>query len=378
MVPFLVAVWLNVYVFVSFIHVHAVLRGLWTHSVEVAGKRYVYTYNILTYPYTRVYMYVYTFNIHVVYKILKYLYWLCVPAWWHLFSSPCLLAIHRAFAVVETIASAYAIETGHLYQLSPQQLISCDYYPTLSLDGCRGGSLKEAFQTTRDVSLVPLWLRLWGSVPSTHINYRACPTCTCIWYRGGTKWSRALTKVLCHHFYPHRLYIVNFDGDFQGQSLGIPKQKRMTVISDWNYNVWARDPSGTPQFFSFNTANVWGHAHDDVHWYVQKSRGILMISYLLCMWYILFMWLKAKFNWVLICNLKSFVIIINVITMSPVHKAMYTMGISKWTEMIRYLLVHNLIFQCTLFAMVKHRNVNTSQNFSFEVLVLHAKQLDSN
>ena len=152
----------------------------------------------------------------------------------------------------------------------------------------------------------------------------------------------------------------------------------MTVISDWNYNVWARDPSGIPQFFSFNTANIWGHAHDDVHWYVQKSRGILMISYLLCMWYILFMWLKAKFNWILICNLKSFVIIINVITMSPVHKAMYTMGISKWTEMIRYLLVHNLIFQRTLFAMVKHRNVNTSQNFSFEVLVLHAKQLDSN
>lgn len=58
----------------------------------------------------------------------------------------------RAFAVVETIASAYAIVTGHLYQLSPQQLISCDYYPTLSLDGCHGGSLKEAFQTTKDVS----------------------------------------------------------------------------------------------------------------------------------------------------------------------------------------------------------------------------------
>ena len=23
-------------------------------------------------------------------------------------------------------------------------------------------------------------------------------------------------KMLCHHFYPHTLYIVKFDGDFQG------------------------------------------------------------------------------------------------------------------------------------------------------------------
>jgi hypothetical protein len=73
----------------------------------------------------------------------------------HVFTRLCLIpGCCRAFAVVETIASAYAIETGHLYQLSPQQLISCDYHPSLSLDGCRGGSLKEAFQTTRDVSPV--------------------------------------------------------------------------------------------------------------------------------------------------------------------------------------------------------------------------------
>ena len=38
------------------------------------------------------------------------------------------------------------------------------------------------------------------------------------------------------------------------------------------------------RFFSFNTATVWGHTHDDVHWYARKSRGILMISYLLCPW----------------------------------------------------------------------------------------------
>ena len=39
------------------------------------------------------------------------------------------------------------------------------------------------------------------------------------------KISRAQTKMLCHHFCPHILYIVNFDGDFQWWSLGIPKQK---------------------------------------------------------------------------------------------------------------------------------------------------------
>ena len=68
-----------------------------------------------------------------------------------------LLHTCRAFAVVETVASAYAIKSHHLYQLSPQQLISCDYKPGLSLDGCRGGSLKEAFQTIKDVS----WLLVY-------------------------------------------------------------------------------------------------------------------------------------------------------------------------------------------------------------------------
>ena len=60
--------------------------------------------------------------------------------------------------------------------------------------------------------------------------------------------------------YPHILYIVNFYGDFQGWSLGIPYKNGMTVISNWNYNVWARDPLGIPQFFSFNTVTLWGHA----------------------------------------------------------------------------------------------------------------------
>ena len=83
------------------------------------------------------------------------------------------------------------------------------------------------------------------------------------------KWSRAQTKILCHHFYPHILYIVNFDG---GDPSGSPSKSGMAVISDRNYNVWARDPLGIPQFFSFNTATP----------LVQKSRGILIISYLLC------------------------------------------------------------------------------------------------
>ena len=54
------------------------------------------------------------------------------------------------------------------------------------------------------------------------------------------------------------------------------------LISNRNYNVWARHPLGIPQFFGFNTVTVWRYAHDDVHWYARKSHGILMISYLLC------------------------------------------------------------------------------------------------
>ena len=65
---------------------------------------------------------------------------------------------------------------------------------------------------------------------------------------------------------------------FEGDLSGSPSKNDMTVISDQNYNVWAK-----AQFFSFNIATVWGHAHDDIHWYEQKSRGILMISYLLCL-----------------------------------------------------------------------------------------------
>ena len=40
------------------------------------------------------------------------------------------------------------------------------------------------------------------------------------------------------------------------------------------------------KFINFESAarSWWtGHAHDDAHWYAQKSRGILMILYLLCL-----------------------------------------------------------------------------------------------
>ena len=38
--------------------------------------------------------------------------------------------------------------------------------------------------------------------------------CKMIEARGGTKASQAQDKLLSHHFYPHRLYIVNIIGDF--------------------------------------------------------------------------------------------------------------------------------------------------------------------
>jgi cathepsin O len=52
-----------------------------------------------------------------------------------------------AFATVETIASRYAIQTGHLWELSAQQLISCD--TGVDLDGCKGGALEVAFGTIK-------------------------------------------------------------------------------------------------------------------------------------------------------------------------------------------------------------------------------------
>ena len=57
---------------------------------------------------------------------------------------------------------------------------------------------------------------------------------------------------------------------------GSPNENYMAVISDWNYSVCARDPdpSGNLQFFSFTTATIWGHTHNDAYWYAQKSWSI--------------------------------------------------------------------------------------------------------
>lgn len=49
--------------------------------------------------------------------------------------------------MVETIESSWAIENHTLLPLSSQQVISCDYSPEESLDGCAGGSLPSAFAT---------------------------------------------------------------------------------------------------------------------------------------------------------------------------------------------------------------------------------------
>lgn len=47
--------------------------------------------------------------------------------------------------MVETITSRYAIQSGQLVELSPQQLISCD--TAVGLDGCDGGVLQVAFSS---------------------------------------------------------------------------------------------------------------------------------------------------------------------------------------------------------------------------------------
>lgn len=58
---------------------------------------------------------------------------------------------YRAFAIVETMASRYAITKHRLYELSAQQLISCEYDPADELDGCQGGALETAFQVLAQV-----------------------------------------------------------------------------------------------------------------------------------------------------------------------------------------------------------------------------------
>ena len=37
---------------------------------------------------------------------------------------------------------------------------------------------------------------------------------------------------------------------FEGDPSGSLSKNGMTVISNWNYNIWARDPQGIPQFLT--------------------------------------------------------------------------------------------------------------------------------
>ena len=123
-----------------------------------------------------------------------------------------------------------------------------------------------------------------------------------------------------------KLYIVNFDGDFEGNPLEFPSKTGMTVISNQNYNVWARDPLGIPQFFSFNTATVWGHTHNDAHWYAQKSHGMLIILYLFWLWAYIIKQQKlavaSKFidspvlNLFVIMLAKAYILLVTIITIA--------------------------------------------------------------
>ena len=98
--------------------------------------------------------------------------------------------------------------------------------------------------------------------------------------RGGTKASRAQDKLPSHHFYLHKLYIVNLDGDFQGWNSRIPA----SIWCEWDKLSklqCLREPSTIPLFLDFSIATVRGHTHN-ADWYAQKSHGILLIiSYLL-------------------------------------------------------------------------------------------------
>ena len=60
---------------------------------------------------------------------------------------------------METIASRYAIQSKHLYELSPQQLVSCDYDPSAGLEGCSGGEICSALSALVDVSTY--WIALF-------------------------------------------------------------------------------------------------------------------------------------------------------------------------------------------------------------------------
>ena len=68
---------------------------------------------------------------------------------------------------------------------------------------------------------------------------------------------------------------------FKGEPPGNLLQSDINGTRYRNYNGWASKPLTIPLFLAFSIATVRGHTHDDADWNAQKSRGILMISYLL-------------------------------------------------------------------------------------------------
>ena len=95
-----------------------------------------------------------------------------------------------------------------------------------------------------------------------------------LWIQRRYEWITCITKMLSHHLYPHWLCIVN---KFQGWSLS---QYNMT-------DQWSK--LRLSAFFRFNTAGDTPVMQTRMH----KSRGILMISYLLCHEYI---WITPLFR----------------------------------------------------------------------------------
>ena len=47
-----------------------------------------------------------------------------------------------------------------------------------------------------------------------------------------------------------------------------------TIIWLWSAITFEVGIPGGSRNFSFSTATIWGHAHDYVHWYAQRSHGI--------------------------------------------------------------------------------------------------------
>ena len=100
---------------------------------------------------------------------------------------------------------------------------------------------------------------------SSHVTLLASYTTEEVWkhhVRGQKCW--VIT------FAAHRLYIVNFSGDFMGETQGSLHQTGMVVTSDQNWRAWASNRLRMSQFSSFNIATIWGHDPDDAHWYAES------------------------------------------------------------------------------------------------------------